>query len=88
MTDYVEMGLWLNLHKLVILKVNYGFRKNNILYDNIDDYIKEYSTFDDLEFENFKIIFLIYFTICLIIFCIHWLVYLKNNRKSILKCFY
>ena len=52
------------------------------LFENLEQYVQENSGgFSDLEFQNFRLIFLYYFLVCSLVFVVACVVHLVNFTK-------
>ena len=82
----IYLGFWRNLNEksLFLFKPKnkehfkkQGIESNAKFFDNVDDYINEYTSTSDVKLANYQNIFLFYFLFCsliLLVFVIHCLI--------------
>lgn len=67
---FFAQGLVASAYKCIQKTSEIIFSKSFSQFNNVNDYIKEFSAFEDLTYNNFKTIFFLYFSIILLLFII------------------
>lgn len=83
---YTESGLWEYFFVLLEAKSMPAVKRENRVYQSLEEFQDAFTTFSDLSVENFKRIFLIYFSSCVLWFSVFiWKTSANLARRAIRK---